>query len=50
MFGLWMQLAATLHIQFWLSQMFNDKMLKIHVRRCVRTAIKLRKKYFGKVE
>ncbi|XXG89376.1 hypothetical protein AAC387_Pa12g1389 [Persea americana] len=32
-----------------LIKMFNDKMLKIHVRRCVRTAIKLRKKYFGKI-
>ncbi|KAK6914520.1 Rab-GTPase-TBC domain, partial [Dillenia turbinata] len=28
---------------------FNDKMLKIRVKRCVRTAIKLRKKYFYKV-
>ncbi|KAL5781172.1 hypothetical protein ACOSP7_006201 [Xanthoceras sorbifolium] len=30
-------------------KIFNDKLLKIHVRRCVRTAIKLRKKYFYKL-
>ncbi|CAN1731873.1 Rab GTPase-activating protein 22 [Linum perenne] len=28
---------------------FNDNMLKIHVKRCIRTAIKLRKKYFSKL-
>ncbi|KDP43906.1 hypothetical protein JCGZ_20916 [Jatropha curcas] len=30
-------------------KVFNDKLPKIHVRRCIRTAIKLRKKYFYKV-
>ncbi|KAI4324335.1 hypothetical protein L6164_023882 [Bauhinia variegata] len=30
-------------------KMFNDKMLKINVKRCVRMAIKLRKKYFYKI-
>ncbi|XP_057450941.1 uncharacterized protein LOC130742862 isoform X2 [Lotus japonicus] len=30
-------------------KMFNDKMLKINVKRCIRTAIKLRKKYLNKV-
>ncbi|TKY48307.1 TBC1 domain family member 15 [Spatholobus suberectus] len=30
-------------------KMFNDKMLKINVKRCITTAIKLRKKYFNKV-
>ncbi|WCJ41284.1 Ypt/Rab-GAP domain of gyp1p superfamily protein [Euphorbia peplus] len=30
-------------------KIFNDKLLKIHVRRCVRAAIKLRKKYFYKM-
>lgn len=30
-------------------QIFNDNMLKIRVKRCVRTAIKLRRKYFYKV-
>ncbi|MQL86962.1 hypothetical protein Taro_019495 [Colocasia esculenta] len=29
-------------------KMFNDNMLKINVRRCIRLAIKLRKKYFYK--
>uniref|UniRef100_A0A2P2J182 Rab-GAP TBC domain-containing protein n=1 Tax=Rhizophora mucronata TaxID=61149 RepID=A0A2P2J182_RHIMU len=33
-----------------LIKIFNDKLLKIHVKRCVRTAIKLRKKYFYKRE
>lgn len=32
-----------------LIKIFNDKMLKISVKRCIRTAIKLRKKYFSKV-
>ncbi|KAK9287652.1 hypothetical protein L1049_016089 [Liquidambar formosana] len=32
-----------------LIKIFNDNMLKINVKRCVRTAIKLRKKYFYKV-
>ncbi|XP_042503517.1 rab GTPase-activating protein 22-like isoform X3 [Macadamia integrifolia] len=32
-----------------LIKMFNDKMLKINVKRCIRTAIKLRKKYFYKL-
>ncbi|KAJ8639364.1 hypothetical protein MRB53_016058 [Persea americana] len=32
-----------------LIKMFNDKLLKINVRRCIRTAIKLRKKYFYKI-
>ncbi|XP_020223520.1 small G protein signaling modulator 1 isoform X1 [Cajanus cajan] len=30
-------------------KMFNDKMLKINVKRCITAAIKLRKKYFNKV-
>ncbi|KAJ8755518.1 hypothetical protein K2173_019316 [Erythroxylum novogranatense] len=30
-------------------KVFNDKVLKIHVKRCIRTAIKLRKKYFYKL-
>ncbi|KAK7402243.1 hypothetical protein VNO78_14351 [Psophocarpus tetragonolobus] len=30
-------------------KIFNDKMLKINVKRCITTAIKLRKKYFNKV-
>ncbi|KAK7272002.1 hypothetical protein RJT34_28322 [Clitoria ternatea] len=30
-------------------KMFNDKMLKIDVKRCIATAIKLRKKYFSKI-
>lgn len=30
-------------------KMFNDKVLKINVKRCITTAIKLRKKYFNKV-
>ncbi|KAK7261648.1 hypothetical protein RIF29_27964 [Crotalaria pallida] len=30
-------------------KMFNDNMLKIKVKRCITTAIKLRKKYFNKV-
>ncbi|ESW22451.1 hypothetical protein PHAVU_005G155000 [Phaseolus vulgaris] len=30
-------------------KIFNDKMLKINVKRCVTTAIKLQKKYFNKV-
>jgi hypothetical protein len=29
--------------------MFNDNVLKINVKRCVRLAIKLRKKYLYKV-
>ncbi|XP_043707061.1 small G protein signaling modulator 1-like isoform X2 [Telopea speciosissima] len=32
-----------------LIKMFNDKMLKINVKRCIRTAVKLRKKYFYKL-
>ncbi|KAG9444667.1 hypothetical protein H6P81_016007 [Aristolochia fimbriata] len=32
-----------------LIKMFNDKMLKFNVKRCIRTAIKLRKKYFYKL-
>ncbi|XP_068665092.1 rab GTPase-activating protein 22-like [Aristolochia californica] len=32
-----------------LIKMFNDKMLKINVKRCIRMAIKLRKKYFYKL-
>lgn len=32
-----------------LIKIFNDKMLKIRVKRCIRTSIKLRKKYFSKV-
>lgn len=32
-----------------LIKIFNDNMLKIRVKRCVRTAIKLRKKYFLKL-
>jgi hypothetical protein len=32
-----------------LIKIFNDNLLKIRVRRCVRTAIKLRKKYFYKL-
>ncbi|XP_028550572.1 small G protein signaling modulator 1 isoform X1 [Dendrobium catenatum] len=31
-------------------KMFNDNMLKINVKRCIRMAIKLRKKYFYKVK
>lgn len=30
-------------------QIFNDNLLKIRVKRCVRTAIKLRRKYLYKV-
>ncbi|RZB84411.1 TBC1 domain family member 15 isoform D [Glycine soja] len=30
-------------------KMFNDKMLKMNVKSCITTAIKLRKKYFNKV-
>ncbi|KAL5543210.1 hypothetical protein UlMin_010920 [Ulmus minor] len=30
-------------------KIFNDKILKINVKRCIRTAIKLRKKYFYKL-
>ncbi|GLT34908.1 hypothetical protein SLA2020_093960 [Shorea laevis] len=30
-------------------KIFNDKSLKIHVKRCIRTAIKIRKKYFYKL-
>lgn len=30
-------------------KIFNDRLLKIHVKRCVRTATKLRKKYFYKL-
>jgi hypothetical protein len=30
-------------------QMFNDNILKINVKRCVRMAVKLRKKYLHKV-
>ncbi|XP_050213636.1 uncharacterized protein LOC126665019 isoform X2 [Mercurialis annua] len=30
-------------------KIFNDKLLKIHVRRCTRLAVKLRKKYFYKL-
>ncbi|XP_027928492.1 small G protein signaling modulator 1-like isoform X4 [Vigna unguiculata] len=30
-------------------KIFNDKMLKINVKRCITTAIKLQKKYFNKV-
>lgn len=30
-------------------KIFNDNMLEINVKRCIRTAIKLRKKYFNKV-
>ncbi|TYI93369.1 hypothetical protein E1A91_D02G132400v1 [Gossypium mustelinum] len=30
-------------------KIFNDKLLKVHVRRCVGTAIRLRKKYFCKL-
>ena len=38
------------HFSFaYLLQIFNDKLLKIHVKRCVGAAIKLRKKYFYKV-
>ncbi|XP_031739883.1 small G protein signaling modulator 1 isoform X5 [Cucumis sativus] len=33
-----------------LIKIFNDKMLKISVKRCIRTAIKLRKKYISKVK
>lgn len=32
-----------------LIKIFNDNMLKIRVKRCVRTAIKLRRKYFYKL-
>ncbi|XP_076931638.1 rab GTPase-activating protein 22-like isoform X2 [Bidens hawaiensis] len=32
-----------------LIKIFNDNMLKIRVKRCIRTAIKLRKKYFYKL-
>ncbi|XP_077229269.1 rab GTPase-activating protein 22-like [Tasmannia lanceolata] len=32
-----------------LIKMFNDKMLKIKVKRCIRMAIRLRKKYFYKL-
>ncbi|KAJ9701616.1 hypothetical protein PVL29_006825 [Vitis rotundifolia] len=32
-----------------LIKIFNDNMLKIRVKRCIRTAIKLRKKYFFKL-
>ncbi|KAK9142925.1 hypothetical protein Syun_012325 [Stephania yunnanensis] len=32
-----------------LIKMFNDKILKINVRKCISTAIKLRKKYLYKV-
>ncbi|QCE09099.1 gem associated protein 8 [Vigna unguiculata] len=31
-------------------KIFNDKMLKINVKRCITTAIKLQKKYFNKCE
>ncbi|XVE84470.1 hypothetical protein DITRI_Ditri17bG0016000 [Diplodiscus trichospermus] len=30
-------------------KIFNDKLLKIHVKRCIGAAIKLRKKYFNKL-
>ncbi|KAI9391743.1 hypothetical protein POPTR_007G132900v4 [Populus trichocarpa] len=30
-------------------KIFNDRLLKIHVKRCIRTATKLRKKYFYKL-
>ncbi|KAK6930509.1 Rab-GTPase-TBC domain [Dillenia turbinata] len=33
----------------YLYLIFNDRMLKIRVKRCIRTAIKLRKKYFYKL-
>ncbi|KAK6255441.1 hypothetical protein SCA6_016746 [Theobroma cacao] len=32
-----------------LSRIFNDKLLKIHVKRCIGAAIKLRKKYLYKL-
>lgn len=32
----------------YILQIFNDNMLEINVKRCIRTAIKLRKKYFNK--
>lgn len=35
--------------KFYALQIFNDNMLKINVKRCIRTAIKLRKKYLYKV-
>ncbi|RVW88559.1 hypothetical protein CK203_033010 [Vitis vinifera] len=31
-------------------QIFNDKVLKINVKRCIHMAIKLRKKYFYKLK
>ena len=38
------------HFSFaYLLQIFNDKLLKFHVKRCIGAAIKLRKKYFYKV-
>ncbi|XP_031271486.1 small G protein signaling modulator 1-like isoform X1 [Pistacia vera] len=30
-------------------KIFNDKLLEIHIKRCIRTAIKIRKKYFYKL-
>ncbi|XP_068662008.1 rab GTPase-activating protein 22-like [Aristolochia californica] len=32
-----------------LIKMFNDKMLKINIKRCIRMAVKLRRKYFYKL-
>ncbi|KAE9585943.1 hypothetical protein Lalb_Chr24g0396671 [Lupinus albus] len=37
--------SLVLQCSFW---MFNDNMLKIKVKRCITTAVKLRKKYFNK--
>ncbi|XP_044499903.1 small G protein signaling modulator 1-like isoform X3 [Mangifera indica] len=30
-------------------KIFNDNLLEIHIKRCIRTAIKIRKKYFSKL-
>jgi hypothetical protein len=40
---------SKLTCKFYALQIFNDNMLKINVKRCIRTAIKLRKKYLYKV-
>ena len=42
-------LVAIYSIAMDILQMFNDNVLKINVKRCVRLAIKLRKKYLYKV-
>lgn len=47
--GLFRRDFSKLTHKFYALQIFNDNMLKINVKRCVRTAIKIRKKYLYKV-